>query len=158
MRRLESVAPGSSERAPVEPGLPPPNLAPLPNKPPDDPQATAGRRTRAQNVTSVGFGVAAIRPRVAAVDASTPTITRADVEQYVASVKLGTVVDFQCGPVSVIQGVLPTTAPRLVDVPPLICMAGVRGTFRVHQPGGPMVSGSMLYAISMPRQETLWPK
>jgi hypothetical protein len=95
----------------------------------------------------VGFGIDAIRPRVAAVDASTPTITRADVKQNVASVNLGTMVDFQCGPVSLIQGALPTTAPRLIDVPPLICMAAVRGTFRVHQPGEPIVSASMLYAI-----------
>ena len=138
---------GSSKHAPGEPERPPLNLPPLPNEPPDHHPLTAGRRTFAQHAASIGFGIPAIRPRVAAADASTPTITRADVEQYVASVNLGTMVDFQSGSVSVIQGALPSMAPRLIDVPPLICMADVRGTFRVHQPGGPMVTGSMLYVI-----------
>jgi hypothetical protein len=46
-----------------------------------------------------------------------------------------------------IGALLPTTAPRLIDMPPLICMASVQGTFVVRQPGGPPAAGSMLYVI-----------
>jgi hypothetical protein len=116
-----------------------------------------GERESAHGVDKYGFGIPAIKPQAAAVDPATPTITRADVEHYLASVNLSMaslsstgpvrLLDFQCGPVAVIQALLPSTAPPLVDVPPLICMASVRGNFAVHQPGGPPAPGSMLYVL-----------
>ena len=116
---------------------PPRGLPPLPKEPSHHHPPLAGQGTVAQNVATRGFGIPAIVPRVAAVDDSTPTITRAAVEQYLLkSCAPDDVIDVQCGPVSVIEALLPATVQRFTAVPPLICIATVRGNFSIHQPGG----------------------
>jgi hypothetical protein len=103
-----------------------------------------------------GFGIPAIRPRFEAIATAAPTIAREDVEQYVAST-IGSptgdvsvrLVDFRWGAVSEIQAMLAPEAPRLIDMPRLICMARLRGNFSVNEPGGRRVPASRMDLILM---------
>jgi hypothetical protein len=128
----------------------PPPLPPRAARAPLDSPESVSRKRPAER------GVRAIRPSLPAVDAATPRVTRADIEQYVAShgFSIGslcapsvTLVDVHWGSQPELEALLPDRA-KLVDMPRLLCMAETRGSVRVHQgPGTPPAEASRLFVV-----------